>query len=162
MSTRRAVSALQRIIIRSTKIKIQTDVLNTFWGMIATKDANDLKNKAWIINNTLETVKFSVYNHSDQVEWKSAHNVDAQPSEPVEVHGGVWESLGVMRRDDDLTVYKDNQGTAHNVRKNHLYLWTGSAMIPVNTPSTIECFRNQCNDPRRQNYRSSSSCCAII
>ena len=154
-----AVSALQRIIIRGTKIKIQTDVLNVFWGMIATKDAHDLKSQAWIINNTPETVKFHVYNSSDPVQMKAAQTVDAQPNELVEVHGGVWESLKVMRRDEDLIVYKDNRGTPYNVRKNHLYLWTGSAMKLVNTPSTIECFRNQYNDPGRQ---SSSGCCAII
>ena len=95
MASAVAVSALQRITIRSTKIKIQTDVLNVFWGMIATKDAHDLKTKAWIINNTPETVKFHVYNSSDLVQMKAAQTVDAQPNEPVEV--ATWRGVGVTQ-----------------------------------------------------------------
>lgn len=156
-NSQQAVSALQRHIYSSTNLRIQVDVLRIFLESIAKQDGYDLKSKAWIINNTLETVRFYVYNSSGLLQQIPAITVDAQPSETVEVHGGIFEG-SFMRRDDDLVVYKDNRGTSYTIKKNHLYLWIGSAMIQVNTPSTIECFRNQYDDPRR----SSSGCCAII
>ena len=156
-SAQQAVSALQKHIYSSTKIRIEKNVFRIFWESIARKDGYDLKSNAWIINTTLETVQFYVYNSSGLLQRIPAQIVDAQPSESVQVHGGIFEG-SFMRRDDDLVVFKDNRGTSYTIKKNHLYLWIGSTMIQVNTPSTIECFRNQYDDPRR----SSSGCCAII
>lgn len=119
--------------------------LNKFWQSITTSDGYDLKSKAWIINITLETVRFFVYNSSDRIKWIWAHKVDAQPGETIEVHGGFLQG-----QQDNLVVYRDNRGTPYNIKKNYLYCWTGSGMKQLKTPSTIECFRNQYYDPREQ------------
>lgn len=112
MATDVAVAALKKIV-DSSEIKIRADVdLNKFWQSITTSDGYDLKSKAWIINITLETVRFFVYNSSDRIKWIWAHKVDAQPGETIEVHGGFLQG-----QQDNLVVYRDNRGTAYNIKK---------------------------------------------
>ena len=150
-----AVAALQKIV-DSSKIKIIVRVdLNRFWESIVNRDAYDLKSRAWIINNTMETVQFYVYNSSDNIQLVQAQRIDAQPGEIIEVHGGIFQ-----RRDEDLVVFRDNRGTGYNVKKNQLYGWNGSAMSQMKTPSTIESFRNQHHVG--QFTRDRSSCCCTI
>jgi len=160
-----AVAALKNFIGDSLgdseiKINIRAVVnLNEIWESIVRAGDDALKSNAWIVNCTLETVQFYVYNSGDRLRLISAHTVDAQPGENIEVHGGFFQ-----RRHEDLVVYKENRGTAYNVKKNHLYFWTGSAMITQT--STMEQFKNQYHDPRKQlaiaNNRNNSCCCVCL
>ena len=95
--------------------------------------------KGWIVNSTSEPVQFYVYNSYDVLRWIPAHRVYAQPGETVQVQGGYFQ-----RDNDDMVVYKDNEGLAYNIKRNHLHFWTdstakGSRMIMYK--SSMECFK---------------------
>ena len=95
----------------------------------------------WIVNCSMETVKFHVYNSNDWIRLIPAHTVDAQPGETVEVHGGFFQ-----KKQENMVVLRENRGTAYNVKKNYLHFWTGSAMI--RQVSSMEHFRNRYHNPR--------------
>ena len=130
-----AVEALRKIIC--DKIRVDVD-LNKLWETMVNADADALKNNGWIVNCTMETVRFYVYNSNDYFRLIPAQRVDAQPGETVEVHGGFFQ-----KKWENMLVYKENKGTAYNVKKNYLHFWTGSAMIRQG--SSMEHFRNQYN-----------------
>ena len=128
-----AVEALKKIIYD----KIRVDVnLNRLWETMLDADADELKNNGWIVNCTMETVRFYVYNSNDCFRLIPAQIVDAQPGEKVEVHGGYFQ-----KKQNNMLVYKENKGTAYNVKKNYLHFWTGAAM--TRQGSSMEHFRNQ-------------------
>lgn len=144
------MAALQKFIADSEiSVKAKVD-LNALWTSIIAAEDNALKDNGWIVNCTKETVRFYVYNSNDWVNNSPfaflavpAHKVDAQPGETVQVHGGA-----MLRPDEQMVVYKDNRGTAYNVKRNHLHFWTGSAMFSQD--STIERFKNQYYDQSKQ------------
>ena len=143
-------AALQKFIADSEiSVKAKVDI-NELWTAIVDAEDHALKDNGWIVNCSKETVRFYVYNSNDWVNNSPfdflaipSHKVDAQPGETVQVHGGV-----LLRPDEEMVVYKNNRGTAYNVKRNHLHFWTGSAMIPQQ--STMERFKNQYYDPRKQ------------
>ena len=148
-ASRLAVAALQKLIDES-KIRIQVKFqvrvdLNRLWESIVCADANALKRKGWIVNCTLETVEFYVYNANALLRWIPNHRIHAQPGEKIEVHGSIFQ-----RKHENMVVKKDNRGIAYNIKRNCLYFWTGSAMIEQ--VSSIECFKNKYHDHREQ-YR---------
>ena len=150
-----AVKELQKIIGNS-EIRIRGEVdLNRFWHAIIDKDGRELKEKGWIINNTLETVRFYVYNSDDRIRWIYSQKVDAQPGEIIEVQGGL-----LQKADEHMVVYKDNRGTAYNIKKNHMHCWTGSAMYMIEA-STVESFRNQYSHRNNQSRRNRRLCCCM-
>ena len=110
--------------------------------MIVYADNSSLKKHGWIVNCSLETVKFYVYRSNDVLQWIPSHVVHVQPGEKVEVQGGFFQ-----KQHENMVIYKDNKGTAHNVKKNTLYFWTGSALIGQG--STIEQFKNNYYNPPR-------------
>ena len=98
-----AVGALKRFI-DDNEIKIQAEVnLNKLWESIVSASDEILKMNGWIVNCTMETVQFYVYNSDDWVRLIPAQRVDAQPGETVEVHGGIFQ-----RKHENMVVYKDN------------------------------------------------------
>ena len=138
-----AIAALRKII-NDSEIKIRADInLNNIWESMVSADDDALKNNGWIVNCTMETVQFYVYNSDDWIRLIPAQRVDAQPGETIEVHGGVFQ-----KKHENMVVYKENRGTAYNVKKNHLHFWTGLAMIPQG--SSMELFRNQYHNPMKQ------------
>ena len=136
-----AVEALKKFV-KDSEIKIRGDlILNKLWEFIANADDDALKRNGWIVNCSMETVKFHVYNSNDWIRLIPAHTVDAQPDETVEVHGGCFQ-----KKQENMVVLRENRGTAYNVKKNYLHFWTGSAMI--RQVSSMEHFRNHYHDPR--------------
>ena len=155
MASSLAEAALRKIL-DSTEIRIRGEVdLNRLWELIVDRDGRVLQEKGWIINNTLETVRFCVYNSNDRLRLICAQTVDAQPGEIIEVQGGWFQRI-----DEHMVVYKDNRGTAYNIKKNHLHCWTGSAMHMIDA-LTVESFRNEYHEPHRnaQSTRKRHSCC---
>ena len=133
---RLAVAALQKIIDDS-KIRIQVTVnLSRLWESIACANADSLKRNDWIVNCSLETVQFYVYNSDDLLRWIPNHRVHAQPGEKIKVHGSIFQ-----RKHENMVVKNDNRGIAYNIKRNSLYFWNGSAM--TEQVSSIEHFKNK-------------------
>ena len=140
-----AVAALQKFITDS-EIKVQAKLdLNKVWERMVGANDDVLKRNGWIINCSLETVQFYVYNGNDWIRLIPAHRVYVQPNEIVEIHGGIFQ-----RARDNMVVYKDNRGIAYNIKKNTLHFWTGSAMI--GQASSIEYFKNKYHDSSRKKH----------
>ena len=133
------VAALRKFIDEN-RIEVQAYVnLAKLWELIVCAKSEDLKRNGWIVNCSIETVQFYVYNSYDWIRLIPSHKVHAQPGETIKVHGGVFQ-----RRHEDMVVKKEDKGTAFNVKRGHLHFWTGSAMIVQG--STIEHFKNQYQD----------------
>ena len=130
------VTALQKFI-DDNQIKIRADVsLAKLWELIVNAKSESLKRNGWIINCSIETVQFYVYNSNDWIRLIPSQKVHAQPGEAIEVHGGFLQAPNA-----NMVVYEDNKGTAFNVKKGYLHFWTGSAMIVQG--STLEHLKNQ-------------------
>ena len=127
MAANFALRLLQKVS-NDSEVKIQVRVnldLNRLWESIVIRSNSEaLKRSGWIINCSLETVQFYVYNFDDLLRWIPNHRVHAQPGEKIEVHGGKFQ-----RKHENLVVKKDNRGIAYNIKRNSLYIWTGLAMI---------------------------------
>lgn len=131
-----AVAALQKRIDDSgIRIQVKLD-LNKLWESMASANDDALKKNGWVINCSLETVQFFVYNGNDMIRWIPAYRLYVQSGEKIEIHGGL-----LQRKRDNMVVYKENKGVGYNVKKNSLHFWTGSAMIEQ--VSSIEYFRNK-------------------
>ena len=134
--SRLAVTALQNLI-NDSEIRMQSRVhLYRLWEAMCSENEHMLKTNGWIINCSLETVEFYVYNTNDILRWIPNHKVHAQPGEKIEVHGNIFQ-----KKYENMVVKKDNRGIAYNIKKNGLHLWTGSAMVEL-LPS-IEYFRSK-------------------
>ena len=133
------MAALKKVI-EGSDIQVKVD-FNKLWEMIVHADDSSLKKHGWIVNCSPETVKFHVYRSNDVLRWIPSQVVHVQPGEKVEVQGGF-----LQKEHESMVIYKDGKGTAHNVKKNTLHFWTGSALIGQG--SSIQQFKTLYHNPR--------------